>query len=46
MTPEPPAASAAAPFAATTPAGMAMPLGMFVYTLLYGGMTLLAGVLA
>ena len=40
-------APAAAPFAVTTPpAGVAMPLGMFVYTLLYGGMTVLAGVLA
>jgi hypothetical protein len=41
-----PAVPAAAPFAATTPAGIAIPLGMFVYTLLYGGMTVLAGVLA
>jgi queuosine precursor transporter len=40
-------APAAAPFAKTTPAGgVAMPLGMFVYTLLYGGMMVLAGVLA
>lgn len=46
-TPAPnPAAPAAAPFAAATPAGVSMPLGMFVYTLLYGGMTVLAGVLA
>jgi uncharacterized integral membrane protein (TIGR00697 family) len=37
---------AAAPFAATTPQGITLPLGMFVYTLLYGGMTVLAGVLA
>lgn len=42
----PAAAPAAAPFAARTPAGVSMPLGMFVYTLLYGGMTVLAGVLA
>ena len=27
-------------------AAAAMPLGLFVYTLLYGGMTVLAGVLA
>ncbi|WP_086619348.1 queuosine precursor transporter [Erythrobacter tepidarius] len=37
---------AAAPFAVTTPRGLSMPLAMFVYTLLYGGMTVLAGVLA
>jgi uncharacterized integral membrane protein (TIGR00697 family) len=37
---------AAAPFAASSPAGVTIPLGMFVYTLLYGGMTVLAGVLA
>jgi uncharacterized integral membrane protein (TIGR00697 family) len=37
---------AAAPFAATTRQGITLPLGMFVYTLLYGGMTVLAGVLA
>jgi len=41
-----PAVPAAAPFAATAPSGIAMPLGMFVFTLLYGGMTVLAGVLA
>jgi uncharacterized integral membrane protein (TIGR00697 family) len=42
-TPAPPTA----PFAVTSaPAGVSMPLGMFVYTLLYGGMTVLAGVLA
>lgn len=47
----PPASAAAAPFAAapfagTPPTGVSMPLGMFVYTLVYGGMTVLAGVLA
>jgi uncharacterized PurR-regulated membrane protein YhhQ (DUF165 family) len=36
----------AAPAAPPAPAVMAMPLGMFVFTLLYGGMTVLAGVLA
>lgn len=42
-----PPAPAAAPFAVTAPApGVTIPLGMFVYTLLYGGMTVLAGVLA
>jgi queuosine precursor transporter len=46
MDTNPPAAPAATPFAAPTPAGVSMPLGMFVYTLLYGGMTVLAGVLA
>jgi uncharacterized integral membrane protein (TIGR00697 family) len=46
MNDTPPAAPAAAPFAATAPRGIAMPLGMFVYTLVYGGMTVLAGVLA
>jgi uncharacterized integral membrane protein (TIGR00697 family) len=37
-----------APATAASPASMAisMPLGMFVFTLLYGGMTVLAGVLA
>lgn len=37
-----------APATAASPANMAisMPLGMFVFTLLYGGMTVLAGVLA
>jgi uncharacterized integral membrane protein (TIGR00697 family) len=37
-----------APATAASPATMAisMPLGMFVFTLLYGGMTVLAGVLA
>ena len=35
-----------APAPQTAPAVMAMPLGMFVFTLLYGGMTVLAGVLA
>jgi uncharacterized integral membrane protein (TIGR00697 family) len=39
-------APAAAPAAPPAPAVMAMPLGMFVFTLLYGGMTVLAGVLA
>lgn len=39
-------APAAVPFAVTTPQGVSMPLGMFVFTLLYGGMTVLAGVLA
>ena len=39
-------APAAAPAAPPAPALMAMPLGMFVFTLLYGGMTVLAGVLA
>jgi uncharacterized integral membrane protein (TIGR00697 family) len=37
---------AAYPFAATTPQAMTLPLGMFVYAVLYGGMTVLAGVLA
>ena len=36
----------AAPAAPPAPAVMTMPLGMFVFTLLYGGMTVLAGVLA
>lgn len=50
-TPTPPASAAAAPlaaapFAGTPPPGVSMPLGMFVYTLVYGGMTVLAGVLA
>ena len=37
-----------APATAASPAtmGISMPLGMFVFTLLYGGMTVLAGVLA
>ena len=39
-------APAAAPAAPPAPAVMAMPVGMFVFTLLYGGMTVLAGVLA
>ena len=39
-------APAAAPAAPPAPAVIAMPLGMFVFTLLYGGMTVLAGVLA
>ncbi|MFN9498853.1 MAG: queuosine precursor transporter [Erythrobacteraceae bacterium] len=36
----------AAPAAEPSAAVMTMPLGMFVFTLLYGGMTVLAGVLA
>ncbi len=44
---KPAPAPAAAPFAVTAPPhAVALPLGMFVYTLLYGGMTVLAGVLA
>jgi len=37
---------AAACFATTAPQGITLPLGMFVYSVLYGGMTVLAGVLA
>lgn len=38
--------SATAPASEARLAAAAMPLGLFVYTLLYGGMTVLAGVLA
>jgi queuosine precursor transporter len=38
--------SDAAPAPQPSAALVAMPLGMFVFTLLYGGMTVLAGVLA
>lgn len=41
-----PAAPPIAPFAERPTAAVALPLGMFVFTLLYGGMTVLAGVLA
>jgi uncharacterized integral membrane protein (TIGR00697 family) len=41
-----PAPPPIAPFAERPVTAVALPLGMFVFTLLYGGMTVLAGVLA
>jgi uncharacterized integral membrane protein (TIGR00697 family) len=42
----PPTAPAIAPFADRTASGPAIARGLFVFTLVYGGMTVLAGVLA